>query len=61
MILKKYFVLCFVFYRQDIMVGPQYQAIIPPLGSYTCYEKGAFSFVVYLGCPFLHHMMFHTI
>ncbi|XP_072516343.1 mesoderm induction early response protein 2 isoform X2 [Salminus brasiliensis] len=25
--------------RKDIMVGPQYQAIIPTLGSYTCYEK----------------------
>ncbi|KAG9266850.1 mesoderm induction early response protein 2-like isoform X1 [Astyanax mexicanus] len=25
--------------RKDIMVGPQYQAVIPPLGSYTCYDK----------------------
>ncbi|KAI4874904.1 hypothetical protein NFI96_028163, partial [Prochilodus magdalenae] len=25
--------------RKDIMVGPQYQATIPPVGSYSCYDK----------------------
>ncbi|MBN3303163.1 MIER2 protein, partial [Amia calva] len=32
--------------RKDIMVGPQYQAAIPPLGVYSCQERGKNLYVI---------------